>query len=119
MRSWNIRLALGLFVVACSVLAATGAHSTRTVHGVPMQSAYAEDSDDAATPTSTATPSSSTFYRMEAEAMTPVGEPGMISDPAASGGHAVKAWTNVSGVGGSATFSTSRTYAFTIGGPED
>src|SRR5207244_1969134 len=38
---------------------------------------------------------------------------------AASGGSAVKAWMNASGVGGSATFSTTGTYAFTFGGRED
>jgi hypothetical protein len=62
------------------------------------------------------------FYRIEAEAMTVVGRAAAVNvtyDPAASGGHAVKAWMNSSGVGGSGAFSASSTYAFIFGGRED
>ncbi|HKC73740.1 MAG TPA: hypothetical protein VKF37_06005, partial [Chloroflexota bacterium] len=120
MRTWITRLALSLFVVVGGLLAATAPHSTSTAHSA-MPSNDARDRDqETPTPTSPAPPSASISYRMEAEAMTLVGSAANpIRDPEASGGVAVKAWRNSSGVGGSATFSTSGTYAFTFGGRED
>src|SRR5436190_5878186 len=120
MRTWITRLALSWFVVVGGLLAATAPYSTPTAHSA-MPSHDARDEDqETPTPTSPAPPSASISHRTEAEAMTLVGSAAnVISDPAASGGFAVKTWTDSSGVGGSATFSTSGTYAFTFGGRED
>lgn len=96
-----VRLAVLLTVVVSSMLVVVPARAGRAAAMVTTSSL------DAAS------------YFMEAEAMTLVGYAEKISDPAASGGAAIKTWKNGDGVEGSATFGTAGAYTFTIGSRED
>jgi hypothetical protein len=73
-------------------------------------------SNPAPTATRTAIP---TATLREAEAMPPVGNVTWYSDAPASGGAALKAWTNGSGVSDTISVASAGLYTFTFGGRED